>query len=113
MHETEWNVSRAATRLKISRNMLRYRLTKHGIKPQRGDPPALESPAESVARPAAPPPLVEDVTLPLAGVRWERRRLTLLYAMLATPWGGRLARRPKPGERTSRRSTASEVGSRS
>jgi transcriptional regulator with AAA-type ATPase domain/tetratricopeptide (TPR) repeat protein len=84
MQETDWNVSRAATHLKISRNMLRYRLTKHGIKSQRGAPPALESPVESPVRAATSHP-AEDVTLPLAGVRWERRRLTLLYAMLASP----------------------------
>jgi transcriptional regulator with AAA-type ATPase domain/tetratricopeptide (TPR) repeat protein len=85
MLETDWNVSRAAVRLKISRNMLRYRLTKHGIKPQRGAPPEPESPAR-IPVPVAPARSLDDeVNVPLAAVRWERRRLTLLYAMLATP----------------------------
>jgi transcriptional regulator with AAA-type ATPase domain/tetratricopeptide (TPR) repeat protein len=83
MQETEWNVSRAAVRLRISRNMLRYRLTKYGIKPQRGAAAAPEATAREAAPAAPAQALAPEVSLPLAGVRWERRRLTLLYAVLA------------------------------
>ena len=83
--ETDWNVSRAAARLGISRNMLRYRLAKLRDQAAARRPPAAP-PAESPdRRPARAPALVEDVAPPPAGVRWERRRLTLLYAMLASP----------------------------
>jgi transcriptional regulator with AAA-type ATPase domain/predicted ATPase len=33
LHQTEWNVSRAAARLMISRDKLRYRIAKYGLRP--------------------------------------------------------------------------------
>ena len=34
LNETGWNITRAATRLGISRNTLRYRIEKHGLRPE-------------------------------------------------------------------------------
>ena len=85
--QTSWNVSRAATLLGISRNTLRYRIERHGLRPgasapatprrRRLDPPPVVAPAAPAAAPApvAAPP----------SVRWERRRLTLLRADLVPP----------------------------
>ncbi|HEV8676786.1 MAG TPA: sigma 54-interacting transcriptional regulator [Methylomirabilota bacterium] len=79
---TGWNVSHAATRLGISRNTLRYRIEKHGLRPdarrpapsrQRASPPAV------AAEPLAPAP-----PAPVA-VRWEHRHVTLLRAALVAP----------------------------
>jgi DNA-binding NtrC family response regulator/tetratricopeptide (TPR) repeat protein len=84
LRETDWNISRAAARLGITRNTLRYRLEKHGLHadaapPRRGrsrpgpDPvTAAPAPPEAVAapEPASPPP------------RPETRRVTVLRARL-------------------------------
>jgi transcriptional regulator with AAA-type ATPase domain/tetratricopeptide (TPR) repeat protein len=90
--ETRWNVSRAAERLGVSRNTLRYRIEKHGLKPgatlparRRGaasrqpEPlrPAVIHPA---AAPPAPPPAAPVVAR-------GRRRLTLLRATVVTEPG--------------------------
>jgi DNA-binding NtrC family response regulator/tetratricopeptide (TPR) repeat protein len=79
--KTRWNISRAAATLGVPRNTLRYRLRKQGLRPSditapRG-PGKLapaghhSSPSGSVARPAP------------AGLRWQRRRLTLVRATLS------------------------------
>ena len=91
LEATGWNVSRAATRLGISRNTIRYRIEKHGLRP--GVPAALPRRPRRAAAPArasvAPGPSV--ATLPTAAVgaaptpmaiRWERRRLAVLQARL-------------------------------
>src|SRR5262245_11943731 len=83
LRETDWNVSRAAVLLGVGRNTIRYRISKFGLRP--GDE------AESEQRPAGGTPTVEpppaapvDETIPVRPtVRWEHRRLTLLYATLA------------------------------
>ncbi len=74
LRDTNWNISRAAARLGVSRNTLRYRIEKHGLRPGTSAP--------APAQPAAPPP---DV--PARGIRWERRRLTLLRAVLIPAHG--------------------------
>jgi transcriptional regulator with AAA-type ATPase domain len=78
---TAWNISRAAARLGIPRNTLRYRMEKHGLHapgaPVRRDRPA---PAAAAATPAAAAPAPP----PAASVRRERRRLAILRATLAT-----------------------------
>jgi DNA-binding NtrC family response regulator/tetratricopeptide (TPR) repeat protein len=85
LEDTRWNITRAATRLGISRDTLRYRITKHGLRPT-GPPRAPRRPARS----ATPPPAVPAPAAPLetaapATVRWERRRLTLLRVVLTVP----------------------------
>jgi transcriptional regulator with AAA-type ATPase domain/tetratricopeptide (TPR) repeat protein/ABC-type cobalamin transport system ATPase subunit len=89
LREMDWNVSRAATRLGMNRNTLRYRIAKYGLVPssQEGSPPP--PPAEDqLPVPAPARPLAEHSMPTAAGMRWERRRLTLLYATVTTPAEG-------------------------
>jgi transcriptional regulator with AAA-type ATPase domain/tetratricopeptide (TPR) repeat protein len=82
--ETRWNVTRAAAQLGISRNTLRYRIEKHGLRPGMAAPPRGRAPAEPAREPEAPrsaPPPAAPVA-----VR-ERRRLTLLRATVITEPG--------------------------
>jgi DNA-binding NtrC family response regulator/tetratricopeptide (TPR) repeat protein len=79
LRETDWNITRAAVRLRIPRNTLRYRIKKYGLHPR-------ESPPGAAVHAAAP--LV--VAAPLVpggpgGIRWERRLVTLLQAALVAP----------------------------
>ncbi|MBI3457548.1 MAG: sigma 54-interacting transcriptional regulator [Candidatus Rokubacteria bacterium] len=104
LRETSWNISRAAARLGIPRNTLRYRIEKHGLRPPgSAAAPSPESRRLAPARPARPSRVAETpaaytVTAapvpaaaapgpvtPPPGVRWERRRLTLLRAALDVP----------------------------
>ncbi len=92
LHEADWNISRAAARLGIPRNTVRYRIAKHrlsrGATPTAPPPPvARRSPGPAPAAPTAPAaaPAGSPVTPTL---RWERRRLTLLRATLDAPPGG-------------------------
>src|SRR2546430_3751102 len=81
LRQTRWNISRSAALLGISRNTLRARIEKYGLKsglpapsvPRRAPRPA---PRPPVAPPAAPAPAVP------AALRWGRRRVTLLRAPL-------------------------------
>src|SRR5262245_45136170 len=86
LEATGWNVSRAAARLGISRNTIRYRIEKHGLRADAPAPPR-RSRQGSPPPPAAPPPPsppapIEDARA-RAGIRWERRRLAVLLARLA------------------------------
>ncbi len=82
LERTGWNISRAAARLGVPRNTLRYRMEKYGLRPgavpdaphrRAGRAPARGSPVEAPGpAPSAPAP----------GVRWERRRVALLRAAL-------------------------------
>ena len=62
-----WNISRAAVRLGLPRNTLRYRMQRHGLS-EGGD--------TSVSRRPALPPQ------PSSPVRWQRMRITLLQAQV-------------------------------
>jgi DNA-binding NtrC family response regulator/tetratricopeptide (TPR) repeat protein/ABC-type dipeptide/oligopeptide/nickel transport system ATPase component len=106
LEECGWNISRAAALLGISRNTIRYRIEKHGLRPGTM-PPAMRRRAAS-ARPVSPAsspseelPVVATLPAPTAAppssvpspmppvmpsvVRWEPRRVTLLRAALLTP----------------------------
>ncbi len=87
LRETNWNISRAAARLGIPRNTIRYRIEKHGLRPE-ASPPARPRPAPPTVAPALPSPAPAP-TVPLTGaaarVRWEQRRLTWLLATLIVP----------------------------
>jgi len=83
------NISRAAARLGIPRNTLRYRLDRLGLgaeglappgRSRGGRPPRAPhaAPLTETPTPAAPP-------RPAAGVRWEPRRLTLVRVGLVSP----------------------------
>ena len=84
LRQTEWNISRAAAWLGISRNTLRYRMEKHGLGPDGAT--ALQRPAERLDIPAAP---TQAATRPTAAepavVQWERRRLAVLRLVLTAP----------------------------
>jgi DNA-binding NtrC family response regulator/predicted ATPase len=84
LEATGWNVTRAAARLDISRNTLRYRIEKHGLRPGGPAPPRrqVRGAALASAPPLAPAAAPEEVPAP-AAIRWERRRLTLLRAVVA------------------------------
>ena len=79
--ETRWNIARAAARLGIPRNTLRYRMDKHGLTAgptgsrasAEAGPPPRSAAAESEPVSVAPPP---------GSVRWETRRVTFLRARL-------------------------------
>jgi tetratricopeptide (TPR) repeat protein/MoxR-like ATPase len=77
LHETRWNISRAAKRLGVTRDILRYRVQKYGLE----RPPATAEPAEStdeLHRAVQPTVGRRPVT-----VQWERRHVALLRADLA------------------------------
>jgi DNA-binding NtrC family response regulator/tetratricopeptide (TPR) repeat protein len=77
LRETDWNVSRAASRLGISRNTIRYRIEKYRLRRDVEEPPELPTPAApETRRPAADR---REVAAPPV-VRWERRRVTFLRA---------------------------------
>jgi DNA-binding NtrC family response regulator/tetratricopeptide (TPR) repeat protein len=94
LNQTDWNVTRAAARLGISRDTLRYRIHKHALRPaeppaRRRRSPGRPGPPLQPAAPATPVSAAGAATPPLlpapTGIRWERRRLTLLGAVLAVP----------------------------
>jgi DNA-binding NtrC family response regulator/tetratricopeptide (TPR) repeat protein len=101
LRETGGNVTRAAARLGISRDTLRYRMAKHGLgredagrptpprsRATRPDPPARSEarvPLEPAAsRETGPAALTVEPIPPLAA-RWERRRLAFLRSALVMP----------------------------
>ncbi len=86
LRQTSWNISRTAAVLGISRNTLRARIEKYGLR-------SGEAPAPAPARRATPPaprPAPASATTAtsatptptLTPLRWERRRVTLLRATL-------------------------------
>ncbi len=81
LHQTNWNISRAAARLAMPRNTLRYRIEKHGLRRSvvAAPPPSRAEPA--AAAPRLTPGLAAEPPAPV--VRWERRRLALLRAGVA------------------------------
>jgi tetratricopeptide (TPR) repeat protein len=79
--ETQWNVTRAAAQLGISRNTLRYRIEKHGLRPGMTSSPPRRASAPPAPEPMAPRPTPAPAT-PVGGR--ERRRLTLLRASVTT-----------------------------
>src|SRR5207249_7478776 len=76
LRQTRWNISRSAALLGISRNTLRARIEKYGLKGGAPAPAVPRPAARPAARPAVAPPAAP------AALRWERRRVTLLRAVL-------------------------------
>jgi DNA-binding NtrC family response regulator/tetratricopeptide (TPR) repeat protein len=107
LRQTSWNISRTAAVLGISRNTLRARIEKYGLRSGEAPAPAparraTPSSAERAAAPrAAPRPAEAPTQLPAATsaspppqiiaspvpqpLLWERRRVTMLRAALITP----------------------------
>jgi tetratricopeptide (TPR) repeat protein len=91
--QTGWNISRTAALLGISRNTLRSRMDKYGLRERDQTPktaprtrPMPSAPPPAVAAPVVPTPVASPP--PVSGRRWERRRVALLRAALvpsATP----------------------------
>src|SRR5262249_8319872 len=86
LEATGWNVTRAAARLGISRNTIRYRIEKHGLRPGGPAPPRRSRErAPALRTPPAPLESSPAVGQPArTGIRWERRRLAVLLATLAS-----------------------------
>jgi DNA-binding NtrC family response regulator/tetratricopeptide (TPR) repeat protein len=90
LEETAWNISRAAARLGISRNTLRARIERLGLRREDGPAPAREAPRPTPGRSPAPTATAASVepSAPTASppepstLRWERRRVTILRAEL-------------------------------
>src|SRR5881296_746069 len=78
LHKTRWNISRAASRLGVTRHILRYRLRKYGLR----------SPAETTAPslPADPESLTIEPTTTSrpVNVQWDRRHVAMLSADIVT-----------------------------
>jgi transcriptional regulator with AAA-type ATPase domain/tetratricopeptide (TPR) repeat protein len=93
--QTGWNISRTAALLGISRNTLRARIEKYGLRP--GEAPAPPPPPRPERRPVrrtepprvapdeAPAPVVVAPPPAAAPLEWERRRVTMLRASLLAP----------------------------
>jgi DNA-binding NtrC family response regulator/tetratricopeptide (TPR) repeat protein len=83
LRQTNWNISRAAARLGIPRNTLRYRIEKHGLRQEAPAPRRQPAPPPVVVVPApAAPPAPPEPAAAGPAVRWERRRLALLRVVL-------------------------------
>jgi transcriptional regulator with AAA-type ATPase domain/tetratricopeptide (TPR) repeat protein/class 3 adenylate cyclase len=96
--QTSWNISRTAALLGISRNTLRARIEKYGLRPGEAPvppPPVARSERRQVRRAeppraapeAVPPPVVAVPTAAPAPtpLEWERRRVTMLRVALLAP----------------------------
>ena len=84
--ETQWNIARAAARLRIPRGTLRYRIEKLGLR-RSGASPARSGQAPLHSTPELPP----SRSGPARGApSWERRQLAFLRAILVPPPGGEI-----------------------
>ena len=92
--QTGWNISRTAALLGISRNTLRARIEKYGLRPGEAPAPPPPRPERRPARRVETPAVVAQGTLPPpvaapppapAPLEWERRRVTMLRASLLAP----------------------------
>src|SRR3989475_1122983 len=72
LHETHWNISHAADRLGVTRNTLRYRLQKYGLRAPSGmaEPTTLAEPVSLTVEPTSASRAVN--------VQWERRHIAVL-----------------------------------
>ncbi len=74
-----WNISRAAARLGLARNTLRYRMERHGVAVE-GPLPIRRRARTSHA--GSPPPATATPVMAASDVEWQRRRITLLQVAL-------------------------------
>jgi len=93
LQQTSWNISRTAALLGISRNTLRARIEKYGLRVGEAPAPPPRPERRAVRRAEAPPEVPEEapaatvVVAPAAPapLEWERRRVTMLRASLLAP----------------------------
>jgi transcriptional regulator with AAA-type ATPase domain/tetratricopeptide (TPR) repeat protein len=92
LDQTGWNISRTAAILNISRNTVRARMEKLGLREAAAVAVKRDARAPSVARPTPPPP---SASTPVAAsrpalptVRWERRPIALMRVALVVPEAG-------------------------
>src|SRR5712691_2183020 len=87
LEQTKWNISRTAAQLGISRNTVRARIERWGLKPGAAGTFRVQR-APRVLAPTAPAPHPVPVAAARAAapltVRWEQRRITFLRATLIT-----------------------------
>jgi DNA-binding NtrC family response regulator/tetratricopeptide (TPR) repeat protein len=92
---TGWNISRAAARLGLPRNTMRYRMERYGLERGASSPapgPVVPAPSEPPT-PVDVPAAVPAASVPLSAieppgpsaVRWEHRRVTLLRTTMLAP----------------------------
>ncbi len=89
--QTSWNISRTAALLGISRNTLRARMDKYGLREREARPAARPRPAPTPplapkpdVQPAEPRPAPPPAPVALTR-RWERRPVSFLCVALAPP----------------------------
>jgi transcriptional regulator with AAA-type ATPase domain len=87
LRRTGWNISRAAAALGITRNTIRARIERYGLQAAPGGPRG--KPLSRREPPRSPDRVTGSVSAEpgawsasAAGVRWERRRITLLRASI-------------------------------
>ena len=82
LRQTDWNVSRAAARLRISRDKLRYRIEKYDLRP-----PDSPSPQHRAASPPAMGPTSKAVSAPRTptAIQWAHQFLAVLRVVLVAP----------------------------
>ena len=82
LRQTDWNVSRAAARLRISRDKLRYRIEKYDLRPS--DSP---SPQHRAPSPPAMGPTSKAVSAPRTptAIQWAHQFLAVLRVVLVAP----------------------------
>src|SRR5262245_2629351 len=90
LEHTRWNISRTATILGLSRNTVRARIERFGLRadavprPARSPvPPSVHDPARTTVPPSEHVPATAALS-----VRWEQRRVTFLRAVVLTPREG-------------------------
>ena len=86
LRKTNWNISRTASLLGISRNTLRARIEKYGLRSGEAPAPARRTEPRRARASPAPPAVQSPAPAPPApapaAFRWERRRVTLLRVTL-------------------------------
>src|SRR5499427_448359 len=95
LRQTNWNISRTAALLGISRNTLRARIEKYGLRAGEAPAPTPPRPERRPTRRVEAPPAApeeEASAAPIAvsppataPLEWERRRITMLRASLLAP----------------------------
>jgi transcriptional regulator with AAA-type ATPase domain/tetratricopeptide (TPR) repeat protein len=80
LQATDWNITRTAQRLMLSRNTVKARMQRYGLRPDAV--PSARRTVEPVGNVA--PPVLTSASRPLSGaLLWESRRLTVLRAEVA------------------------------